>query len=418
MSTQRSLLNRKKEGTFSQLKQFLARLRNRVPVKERSSSELGRQQLILFGLENSQSSSFVSDFFVFCHYFVLFVGSKLREITRSPFKGVRALFVFAKRCKQYLVQNLVWGGGRLFAPVTRFGVLFCALGVFVWGGTGLAKSTNIPTPFYREGDILAHSVNSSPVSFTNIPSGDPIEYTVKEGDTLSSIGDQFKVSTASIRYANNLGNVDYIKPGQTLTIPPVSGVLHTVEEGDSVRSLANKYDVAPQSIVDFNYLFYPFDLNVGDVIVVPGGSVPERKPDVSALASRQSTTQQQPEASVGTGQFAWPTNGRRVSQYFSRWHPAIDISNFSPIYAIDGGTVVEVRYSGWNYGYGKLVRIDHGNGYTSLYAHLSSVGVRSGQRVSRGQIIGNMGNTGRSFGTHLHLEITYQGRHINPLSVL
>ncbi|MEA2020328.1 MAG: M23 family metallopeptidase [Patescibacteria group bacterium] len=418
MSTNKSFF-RKKKGTFLQLEKLLSKLPQILLIGEREVEELGRQQLILFGLENSRSSSFSSDFFVFCYFLVQFLGRKLRILALAPFSGVKFLYCFGKDCKQYLVQNLVWGGGRLFAPVTRFGILVFALGVFVLGGTGLVRSKSIYTAFDKDGDILAHSVSSSPVSFTNTPSGDPIEYVVKEGDTLSSIGDQFKVSIASIRYVNDLGNVNYIKPGQKLTIPPVSGILHTVEKGDTVRSLANKYDVAPQSIVDFNYLFHPFNLEVGQVIVVPGGSVPEQEPATSHLASgRTSTRQQEVTPSVGTGQFSWPTNSRGISQYFHRWHPAIDISRFSPIYAIDSGTVVEARYSGWNYGYGKLVRIDHGNGYTSLYAHLSSVKVQPGQNVSRGQIIGNMGNTGRSFGTHLHLEITYQGRHINPLSVL
>ena len=76
--------------------------------------------------------------------------------------------------------------------------------------------------------------------------------------------------------------------------------------------------------------------------------------------------------------------------------------------------------AGWpdGYGYGNRVVVDHGNGYTSLYAHLSNIYVSVGQTVSRGQLIGQMGSTGRSTGIHLHLEIHYKGAALNPLVIL
>lgn len=384
---------------------------------EKGERDLQRSQLVLFGLEKTQRNSVVEEFFHFCIVVRDSLLNKVVLLLKLPFNLVKFSFQTLLIVKRFAVRKLLWGGGKLFIPATRFGVLIFAIGVFVFGSTGWVRSKGTLAPFGSEGEILA-STTTGPVSFTNTPGGEPQKYTVNEGDTLSSIGEQFKVSIASIRYANNLGDVHYIKPGQELTIPPVSGVLHTVEQGDTVKSLAQKYDVSPQSIVDFNYLFQPYTLREGDVIVVPGGAVPAPKPQEPQYAARSEEVPSRSTASLGTGQFSWPTNSRVISQYFSRWHPAIDVPNFSPIYAIDSGTVVDVRNGGWNFGYGTLVRIDHGNGYQSLYAHMSSVHVQPNQRISRGQNIGNMGNTGRSFGTHLHLEITYQGRHINPLSVL
>ena len=76
--------------------------------------------------------------------------------------------------------------------------------------------------------------------------------------------------------------------------------------------------------------------------------------------------------------------------------------------------------AGWpdGQGYGNRVVLDHGNGYRSMYAHLSNVYVSVGETVSRGQLIGQMGSTGRSTGTHLHLEIHYNGVPVNPLAIL
>jgi murein DD-endopeptidase MepM/ murein hydrolase activator NlpD len=87
-----------------------------------------------------------------------------------------------------------------------------------------------------------------------------------------------------------------------------------------------------------------------------------------------------------------------------------------PVLASDGGVV---RYAGWdNTGYGWLVVVDHGNGFTTLYAHLDSFPVEVGQSVARGQIIGLMGSSGRSTGPHTHFEIRYNGVAQNPLFYL
>ncbi len=73
---------------------------------------------------------------------------------------------------------------------------------------------------------------------------------------------------------------------------------------------------------------------------------------------------------------------------------------------------------GWNGGYGNHVIIDHGNGFTTLYAHLTSIFVTPGMTISKGQEIGTMGSTGNSTGPHLHLEIRYNGVPYNPASYL
>lgn len=123
---------------------------------------------------------------------------------------------------------------------------------------------------------------------------------------------------------------------------------------------------------------------------------------------------------IATGTFLIPTRGYVSSPYGPRWgrmHRGIDIAagHGSPIQAADGGTVV---YADWDGSYGKLVEIDHGNGYRTKYAHCSSIDVSVGQKVAKGENIAAVGSTGRSTGAHLHLEVIKNGTHQNPANYL
>ena len=130
----------------------------------------------------------------------------------------------------------------------------------------------------------------------------------------------------------------------------------------------------------------------------------------------------------GHGRFGFPVPGARITSPFSykRWHPILHryrphlgvdwgARRGTPIHAVGDGRVI---YAGWMRGYGKVVKIRHGGGYVSLYAHQSRIRVGLGSYVKRGQIIGNVGSTGRSTGPHLHFGLYLNGRAINPLKVL
>jgi murein DD-endopeptidase MepM/ murein hydrolase activator NlpD len=247
-----------------------------------------------------------------------------------------------------------------------------------------------------------------------------LEYTVKEGDTVSTISEKFGVSADTVRWQNNLQSKDSIKLGQVLQILPVTGVSHKVQKGDTVYSIAKHYDTSAQAVVDFPYNTFAndetFELAIGQTVVVPDGIKPA---DVlwQPLARVKQIT---PNAGtvVASGSFVWPTSGS-ISQRFAWYHKGFDVANSaSPaILAADSGTVI---VAGWpdSSGYGNRVVIDHGNGYQTLYAHMSQVYVVAGQTVARGSAIGKMGSTGRSTGTHLHFEVSYQGSKLNPLTVL
>jgi murein DD-endopeptidase MepM/ murein hydrolase activator NlpD len=117
-----------------------------------------------------------------------------------------------------------------------------------------------------------------------------------------------------------------------------------------------------------------------------------------------------------------PCDGRITSVYGFRRHPiylvrdfhsGLDIANKvnTPIVCTANGKVI---YSGWQSGYGNTIVVDHGHNYRTVYGHLSKRIVKSGSYVSRGQVIAKMGNTGSSTGSHLHYEVHFKGRSINP----
>lgn len=246
-----------------------------------------------------------------------------------------------------------------------------------------------------------------------------IEYTVQPQETVGSIAEKFGVSIDTIRWQNSLDTRGRIKVGQTLDILPVAGVAHKVKKGDTVYSIAKKYDIDAQPIVNFPFNTFTndetFELAIGQVMIVPDGI----RPTVGRPATPRARLLT-PDAGtvVASGDFVWPTSGS-ISQRFVWYHKALDIANkASPnVLAADAGRVVG---AGWldGYGYGNRVIIDHGNGFRTLYGHLSRVFVVVGQTVSRGAGIGRMGCTGRCTGTHLHFEVVRNGVYLNPLSVL
>jgi murein DD-endopeptidase MepM/ murein hydrolase activator NlpD len=245
------------------------------------------------------------------------------------------------------------------------------------------------------------------------PRIDIITHTVQAGDTLYGIAQKYKLGAETIMFANGLeSNPDLLRLGQQLTILPVDGIFHTVKQGDTLEKIAKAYKTNVAGIVSYSWNNLDARspaIAPGQKLIVPGGrkDLPIRRAEiyrgpVPANARR------------GTGRFVWPTSGY-VTQYFQAYHRALDIARSigTPVKAADTGYVVVAGWSGD--GYGNYIVIDHGNGYQTLYGHLSKIFVRVGDTVGKGAVIGNMGSTGRSTGPHLHFEIRKNGVQINPL---
>lgn len=119
------------------------------------------------------------------------------------------------------------------------------------------------------------------------------------------------------------------------------------------------------------------------------------------------------ESSVGL-----PLNSYQITQGYHAFHPAVDFNGIlgEPVYPIMKGIVAQTVLG--RFGYGNFIVIDHGSGFTSLYAHLAKIVVEENQEVDRNTVIGTVGATGWATGTHLHLEVHDNGRPLNPLTIL
>lgn len=228
-------------------------------------------------------------------------------------------------------------------------------------------------------------------------------YVVKSGDSIASIAALFQVSANTVRWANNLTPQSVIKPGDTLVILPISGVRYTVKKGDTLKSIATAYHGDVEDIIQYNGLSSASAIKAGDIIMIPDGE-PAAAP--TSVPSKIKSTLQ---AIVGF--FMRPSLGSCTQGIHG--HNGVDIgsSHGAPIYAAAGGTVIVSKGSGWNGGYGQYIVVSHSNGTQTLYAHLSQVLVSVGAKISQGQQIAKMGNTGAvnpspgGNGTHLHFEV-------------
>lgn len=279
------------------------------------------------------------------------------------------------------------------------------------------------------GDASSSGVNTlSGEDVLKYRGGEIYQHEVKDGETLKSIADKYSLKNVNtIVWLNGLDPKAPIKPGQILKILPVDGVLHKVKKGDTICSIAKTYGLigkdedcgsGAQPIVDYPFNTFTddnFGLQVGQYVVVPDGVMPTPDQGVTTFAQRLTANA---GAVSATGQFIWPTSGV-ITQRFSWYHKGVDIANHvgTSILAADSGKVI---VAGWtdNTGYGNRVMIDHGNGYVTLYGHMSQVNVQVGQTVHRGDVIGLMGSTGRSTGPHCHFEIRHGGGNEDPLSYL
>jgi len=276
---------------------------------------------------------------------------------------------------------------------------------------------SVQSTLWQTSDV--ESVRRNALPHTEIPSRlrrSVITYTVRPGDTVLGIAAIFGIKPETILWSNPAVEdaPDYLQIEQEIVILPIDGVYHTVAKGDTLESIAKKYKAKVEDItaVPFNNLKPPdYAIEVGMKLIVAGGEKPYVPKVVTAYTGAV------PEGARGTGRFTWPVSGVLTQEYW--WgHRAVDVG--APlgdiVRAADGGFI---SYAGWtDVGYGKLVVIDHANGYATYYAHLNTILVGVGQRAVRGQPIGTVGSTGNSSGPHLHFEIRYNGTLLNPLAYL
>ncbi len=237
-------------------------------------------------------------------------------------------------------------------------------------------------------------------------------YVVQSGDTISEIAERFGVTSQTVRWANNMTAKSSLRVGQELVILPISGVRVTVQKGDTLASIAKKYKGDAEEIASYNGIESK-TLAAGTMIIIPDGEISIAAPAKSGSSSGSSQYKSAlakisggSRTEVESGYFIRPVKGVKTQNAHGPYG-AIDIGApvGTPIVAMADGVVMFAKADGWNGAYGGLTIIQHDNGTQTLYAHQSRVNVTAGERVSQGQKIGEVGNTGRSTGPHLHLEV-------------
>lgn len=354
----------------------------------------------------------LADFKLWLNFSASYIRHKLEIFAENfeSYKDILVSFLLHKRgrySRSFLNVSVfvIVGAGFIVAPIIKESHP-------IVGGTGFEDYESSSAVL----SSLSYDEISTATQISEKPRDQVIDYTVREGDTISSIAEQFGVSEETIKWANNLTLKNPIlKIGGIIKVPPVTGVVHTVKKGETVYSISKKYQVDAQNIVNFPFNDFAdletFALGTGQTLIVPDGVVEGEKPVIRRISLSPEIIAQ------GNGQFLWPTSGH-ITQNFVWYHKGLDIANKSApqVVAADSGTVVYAGCLKWDYGC--HVIIDHGNGFQTLYAHLSAYYVSVGDGVGRGSAIGQMGSTGRSTGTHLHFEIRKNGVILSPLSFL
>jgi murein DD-endopeptidase MepM/ murein hydrolase activator NlpD len=274
------------------------------------------------------------------------------------------------------------------------------------------------------------------------------QYIVQPGDTLSSIGERSGAGFDAVARANSLTSPYVIRPGQSLSIP--EGLFHRVAAGETGIAIARAYSVPWPKIVEANSLSEPFTLRVGQRLLIPGADsqaatsmesraaafslniediltggepaqdealvTPPISPTVNAPLSPRVAVS---EPSSFSGGFAWPAQGNLVARFGpageGRFNQGIEIATApaAPILASADGVVAFVGND--VAGYGGMILIRHGAGWITAYGRAASTSVARGQKVKRGDMIGN---TGIGSGPQLHFQLRQKRTPIDPLGKL
>jgi murein DD-endopeptidase MepM/ murein hydrolase activator NlpD len=329
--------------------------------------------------------------------------------------------------------GLLWlvGGQRIWRFVTGQDIL----DEVAVEAVGEAQTADGSPAFLPESEALAGQTDvvlervADP--YTDVPSRERrqvIRYQVQSGDTIFGLAEKFGLDPNTIFWANTdtlQDNVHLISIGLPLYILPDDGVYHTAMGKQSIADIAAEFGVTPESILDSPYNNLPsldpaYAPPEGTRLVVEGGvrEYISWSSPIIRTGAEEATSPESPSlhpgacrnfytGTGGTGEFNNPLGiiPYKVTTGFFGWHPGVDFSAEpgTPVYAADGGVVVFAgHHTG---GYGTLVILDHGNGFTSYYAHLNARYVECGQSVGKGITIGEVGATGIVSGAHLHFEV-------------
>lgn len=420
--------------------------------RKRKKSKLNKVvKKVLLKIEKATEGTSVVSFIVLLLRYISIRAKVVLLFISVFFEIISGIFV---SIKDNVVSKLFWGRSKHFKYLIHGISLFFIAFIFLFSSyrdrivefvqmgssAAYAGEYKSMTDQNYYSDVLIQNTTT----ITDVPQERGrygiIEYEVKSGDSFFKIGQFFGISEKTIRETNGLSAAHVLRPGQMLKIPPADGIIIKVAKGDTLESVAKKYkgssqtiEEVMQSMADVNWLDAPFTLKEGEELFVPGGELPKpAAPKRSTYASAGSTPRTYSsggDSSVGRF-LGWPVAGGagRVTQCYKTYHNGIDIADGSMpdlVAAADGTVVFAGCHSGRCPAPGQMtggsgaawgVEVDHGNGYTTVYVHMFQIYVKAGDKVTKGQAIGQMGKTGTATGIHVHFMLWKGGKYktINP----
>ena len=297
-----------------------------------------------------------------------------------------------------------------------FGLGACSLGYDSEGPYPYSKVNKPPATTYQSGVKQTAQSKSGPsirnkptpprsVKVAAQPAQNSAKVTIRRGDTVYAISRRYGVTVRDVISSNNLRPPYLLKPGQSLHIS--QGSSYIVKRGDTVYGVSRANGIMMNDLVRINNLKRPYALAVGQALKIPGRS---GSPKVQVAIAP-------PPKITGKG-FMWPVRGNVISGYgpkkagFHNDGVNIRAARGATVHASESGVVVHA--SDKLQGYGNLILIKHQNGWVTAYAHNDKVLVKKGQQVVRGQVVAQVGSTGRVDSPQLHFEMRKGSRAVNP----
>jgi murein DD-endopeptidase MepM/ murein hydrolase activator NlpD len=378
----------------------------------------------------------------------------LRKINPNRFLGLFAktvflmLFSFNIISAQSLVNYTIVKDDTLWKIASRYGA-----------DVGeIKRINNLTSDALFIGQVIQVPYSGSSSTPVTMQRSGVVQHTVATGDTFANIATRYSISEQTLRLSNPgfdgvLSDAPLIE-GLALAIAPAEGTVVTVQAGQNMLAIALQHGMTVSELSKLNgvksvqvgqYVFIPADargLEIQGVQVESSGvlqasavAMPAEIKSArvlhletqKALLERASTLLASYTPPKPSQSFIWPLSGRlMLTSFYGRrnisvggntFHAGVDIAarTGTPIEASRPGIVSK---AGWGGSYGYVVFIDHDDGSQTRYAHQSQLGVRVGQYVNQSDIIGYTGNTGASTGPHLHFEIRFNGRSVDPLGYL
>ena len=237
-------------------------------------------------------------------------------------------------------------------------------------------------------------------------------YRIKKGDMIGVIAEKYGISQDTLISVKKIRATRTIQIGQNIKIPSLDGILYTVKkDGETPETIAEKYEVSADEVANVNKIAVNASLDAGQSVFVPGAEL-----DWITRQEINGDLFRKPIRSYYriTSYFGWrgsPFTGRR------QFHGGIDMacSTGTPIYAAMEGVI---SYRGYSNVYGNYVIVTHHSGYKTLYGHMSRFSkLTVGNRVTTGSVIGYVGSTGQSTGSHCHFTVFKNGRMVDPYNL-